>query len=123
MTHPIIAEVTARIADRSTDRRRAYLERMSAAAERGPARGRLACANLAHGFAASDTRDKRALRRMVKPNVAIVSSYNDMLSAHKPFEDYPAQLKQAVLQAGGIAQFAGGVPAMCDGVTQGREGM
>jgi phosphogluconate dehydratase len=123
MTHPIIAEVTARIADRSTDRRRAYLERMSAAAERGPARGRLACANLAHGFAASDTRDKRALRRMVKPNVAIVSSYNDMLSAHKPFEDYPAQLKQAVLQAGGIAQFAGGVPAMCDGITQGREGM
>jgi phosphogluconate dehydratase len=123
MTHPIIAEVTARIADRSTNRRRAYLERMSAAAERGPARGRLACANLAHGFAASDTRDKRALRRMVKPNVAIVSSYNDMLSAHKPFEDYPAQLKQAVLQAGGIAQFAGGVPAMCDGITQGREGM
>ena len=60
---------------------------------------------------------------MVKPNIAIVSSYNDMLSAHKPFESYPAQLKQAVLEAGGIAQFAGGVPAMCDGITQGRDGM
>ena len=123
MMHPVVAEVTARITERSADRRSAYLERISAAAERGPARGRLACANLAHGFAASDTRDKRALRRMVKPNIAIVSSYNDMLSAHKPFEDYPAQLKQAVLEAGGIAQFAGGVPAMCDGITQGREGM
>jgi phosphogluconate dehydratase len=123
MMHPVVAEVTARITERSADRRAAYLERISAAAERGPARGRLACANLAHGFAASDTPDKRALRRMVKPNVAIVSSYNDMLSAHKPFEDYPAQLKQAVLEAGGIAQFAGGVPAMCDGITQGREGM
>jgi phosphogluconate dehydratase len=123
MINPVVAEVTARITERSADRRSAYLKRTSAAAERGPARGRLACANLAHGFAASDTGDKRALRRMVKPNVAIVSSYNDMLSAHKPFEDYPAQLKQAVLEAGGIAQFAGGVPAMCDGITQGREGM
>jgi phosphogluconate dehydratase len=123
MMHRVVADVTARITERSADQRGAYLERISAAGERGPARGRVACANLAHGFAASDTRDKRALRRMVKPNVAIVSSYNDMLSAHKPFEDYPAQLKQAVLQAGGIAQFAGGVPAMCDGITQGRDGM
>ena len=88
-----------------------------------PARGRLACANLAHGFAASGKTDKKALRGMVKPNIAIVSSYNDMLSAHKPFEAFPAQLKQAVLEAGGIAQFAGGVPAMCDGITQGRDGM
>jgi len=123
MTHPVIDEVTKRIAARSAQRRGAYLERIAAEAERGPARGRLACANLAHGFAASDTRDKRALRRMVKPNIAIVSSYNDMLSAHKPFETYPARLKQAVLEAGGIAQFAGGVPAMCDGITQGRDGM
>ncbi len=121
--HPVIAEVTERIVERSATARSSYLQRISAAAERGPARGRLACANLAHGFAASGKQDKEALRRMVKPNVAIVSSYNDMLSAHKPFEDYPAQLKQAVLEAGGIAQFAGGVPAMCDGITQGREGM
>ena len=123
MTHPVIVDVTARITERSADQRTAYLNRLAAAAETGPARGRLACANLAHGFAASGTRDKSALRRMVKPNIAIVSSYNDMLSAHKPFESYPAQLKQAVLGAGGIAQFAGGVPAMCDGITQGRDGM
>ena len=123
MTHPMIADVTTRIATRSAEQRSAYLQRLAAAAETGPARGRLACANLAHGFAASDTRDKTALRRMVKPNIAIVSSYNDMLSAHKPFESYPARLKQAVLEAGGIAQFAGGVPAMCDGITQGRDGM
>ena len=123
MTHPVIADVTARITERSADQRTAYLNRLAAAAETGPARGRLACANLAHGFAASGTRDKSALRRMVKPNIAIVSSYNDMLSAHKPFESYPARLKQAVLEAGGIAQFAGGVPAMCDGITQGRDGM
>jgi dihydroxyacid dehydratase/phosphogluconate dehydratase len=103
MTHPVITDVTARIAERSLEQRRAYLSRLAAAAESGPARGRLACANLAHGFAASDTRDKSALRRMVKPNVAIVSSYNDMLSAHKPFESYPARLKQAVLEAGGMA--------------------
>jgi phosphogluconate dehydratase len=123
MTHPVVSDVTNRIAIRSADQRGTYLERIAAAAENGPARGRLACANLAHGFAASDTRDKSALRRMVKPNIAIVSSYNDMLSAHKPFETYPARLKQAVLEAGGIAQFAGGVPAMCDGITQGRAGM
>jgi len=121
--HPVIAAVTERITDRSTKQRTAYLERLDAAAERGPARAKLACANLAHGFAASDTRDKSALRRMVKPNIAIVSAYNDMLSAHKPFESYPAALKQSVIESGGIAQFAGGVPAMCDGITQGREGM
>jgi phosphogluconate dehydratase len=123
MTHQVIADVTARITERSREQRSAYLSRLAEAAESGPARGRLACANLAHGFAASGTRDKNALRRMVKPNIAIVSSYNDMLSAHKPFESYPARLKQAVLEAGGIAQFAGGVPAMCDGITQGRDGM
>jgi phosphogluconate dehydratase len=123
MTHPVIAAVTERIVARSVEQRSAYLDRLVEAAESGPARGRLACANLAHGFAASDTRDKNALRRMVKPNIAIVSSYNDMLSAHKPFESYPTRLKQAVLEAGGIAQFAGGVPAMCDGITQGRDGM
>jgi len=121
--HPVLAEVTARITERSRAEREAYLARIREAAERGPARGRLACANLAHGFAASGPADKEALRGLVKPNVAIVSAYNDMLSAHQPFESYPAQLKKAVVRAGGIAQFAGGVPAMCDGVTQGRDGM
>ena len=122
-THPVVAEVTARITERSRTERTAYLQRLEAAAQRGPARGRLACANLAHGFAASNPTDKAALRGTVKPNVAIVSAYNDMLSAHQPFESFPAQLKKAVIRSGGIAQFAGGVPAMCDGITQGREGM
>lgn len=121
--HPTVAEVTRRIVERSAATRGVYLERMAEQTHRGPARGRLACANLAHGFAATEPADKEALRRIVKPNLAIVSSYNDMLSAHKPFEDYPAQLKAAALGAGAIAQVAGGVPAMCDGITQGRAGM
>ena len=121
--HPVVAEVTARIVERSAPGRTAYLDRIRAAGDRGPARGRLACANLAHGFAASDAPAKQALRGRTKPNVAIVSAYNDMLSAHQPFETYPRALKQAVMRAGGIAQFAGGVPAMCDGITQGRDGM
>ncbi|OZC59300.1 phosphogluconate dehydratase [Rhodococcus sp. 06-470-2] len=121
--HPVLRRVTDRIADRSQSARAAYLARIDAAGDRGPARGRLACANIAHGFAASGKADKQALRGMVKPNIAIVSAYNDMLSAHKPFENYPAVLKKSVIDAGGIAQFAGGVPAMCDGITQGRDGM
>ena len=121
--HPVLRQVTDRIADRSQSDRTTYLARIAAAADQGPARGRLACANIAHGFAASGKADKQALRGMVKPNIAIVSAYNDMLSAHKPFETYPAVLKKSVIDAGGIAQFAGGVPAMCDGITQGRDGM
>ncbi|MDI9896676.1 phosphogluconate dehydratase [Rhodococcus sp. IEGM 1381] len=121
--HPVLRQVTDRIADRSQSDRTTYLARIAAAGEQGPARGRLACANIAHGFAASGKADKQALRGMVKPNIAIVSAYNDMLSAHKPFETYPAVLKKSVIDAGGIAQFAGGVPAMCDGITQGRDGM
>ena len=121
--NPVVREVTERIVERSREERAAYLGRIRAAVDRGPARGRLACANLAHGFAAAGPPDKEALRGFTKPNVAIVSAYNDMLSAHQPFETFPPLLKKAVLQAGGIAQFAGGVPAMCDGITQGREGM
>src|ERR1700677_5162893 len=121
--HPVVEDVTRRIVSRSAGTRTAYLERISAATDRGPARGRLACANFAHGLAAMNPPDKKALRSFVKPNVAIVSAYNDMLSAHQPFETYPAVLKAALRKAGGIGQFAGGVPAMCDGVTQGRDGM
>jgi len=121
--HPVIEAVTERLTERSAASRQAYLDRIDAAAVRGPARGRLACANVAHGFAAVAEPDKNALRRFVKPNVAIVSAYNDMLSAHQPFETYPAILKAALRDSGGIGQFAGGVPAMCDGVTQGRDGM
>ncbi len=122
MTHPVVTEVTRRLVERSAETRAVYLDRVRTAARQGPARGGLGCANLAHGFAASGT-DKDELKRTVRPNVAIVSSYNDMLSAHQPFVDFPAQIKAAVRDAGGVAQFAGGVPAMCDGITQGRAGM
>ncbi|GAA1016605.1 phosphogluconate dehydratase [Acrocarpospora pleiomorpha] len=124
--HPIVHEVTERIRSRGRASRAAYLARVDQAAAElraeGPARGRLACANLAHGFAAAEG-DKPALRAAVRPGVAIVTSYNDMLSAHQPYETYPRELKHAVRAAGGVAQVAGGVPAMCDGVTQGRAGM
>ena len=115
--------MTERLVERSAPARRVPRAGSAQAADRGPARARLACANLAHGFAASDEPGKQALRGRTKPNLAIVSSYNDMLSAHQPFETYPPVLKKAVIRAGGIAQFAGGVPAMCDGITQGRAGM
>jgi phosphogluconate dehydratase len=121
--HPVVADVTDRLVERSRPARSAYLRRIAEAGDRGPARGKLACANLAHGFAAADAPAKQALRGRTKPNIAIVSSYNDMLSAHQPFESYPPVLKKAVIKGGGIAQFAGGVPAMCDGITQGRDGM
>jgi len=122
MTHPVLSDVTRRLTERSAATRGAYLERVRAAAQQGPARGGLGCANFAHGFAASGA-DKDQLKRAATPNVAIVSSYNDMLSAHQPFDDFPAQIKAAARDAGGTAQFAGGVPAMCDGITQGRAGM
>lgn len=121
--HPAVAEVTARITERSAAGRADYLARIRAAAGTGPARGRLGCANLAHGFAAAEGAEKEGLRRGGKPNLAIVTSYNDMLSAHQPYGAYPPVLKDAVIRAGGIAQVAGGVPAMCDGITQGRDGM
>lgn len=119
----IIQEVTERIIERSRQSRKAYLEKIDIARRNGPHRGVLSCGNLAHGFAACNQEDKADLRSMTKANVAIVSSYNDMLSAHQPYETYPAILKQAINDIGSVAQFAGGVPAMCDGVTQGNPGM
>ncbi|MEC3974012.1 phosphogluconate dehydratase [Amycolatopsis sp. H20-H5] len=121
--HPVVAAVTARIAQRSAASRSAHLRRSAAAHEEGPIRRGLACSNLAHGFAAMEGGDKEALRAARAPGVAIVSAYNDMLSAHQPMQEYPAWIKASVREAGGVAQFAGGVPAMCDGVTQGRPGM
>ena len=123
MLNTTVAEVTARIVARSRDRRAAYLARIDAAATKGPRRGVLGCANLAHGFAACGAHDKGLLAADVVPNLAIVTSYNDMLSAHQPYEHFPALIKDAAREAGGVAQVAGGVPAMCDGVTQGRPGM
>ncbi|MGW4770030.1 phosphogluconate dehydratase [Nocardia sp. NPDC004278] len=121
--HPVVGEVTARITARSAATRRAYLDRIRRSASAGPARMSLACSNFAHGFAACNPADKLALRGSAHPDIAIVSSYNDLLSAHQPFHDYPDSLRTAVAGAGGVAQFAGGVPAMCDGITQGRAGM
>jgi phosphogluconate dehydratase len=118
-----VHEITERIRERSRSGRCDYMARMEAAHRRGSARSGLSCTNLAHGFAASDATDKEALKLMRWPNVAIVSAYNDMLSAHQPFERYPALIKRAAREAGAVAQFAGGVPAMCDGVTQGQPGM
>ena len=121
--NPVIEAVTKRIIERSQDSRTAYLARIAAAGNEGPARGTLSCSNLAHGFAASGSVEKSKLSANVVPNIAIVSAYNDMLSAHQPFEAYPALIRQAAAQHGAVAQFAGGVPAMCDGVTQGQDGM
>ena len=120
--HPVIAEVTRELADRSREARRGYLARMDAARISGPARRHLSCSNFAHVFAASGD-DKPALRSGAGPNIGIVSAYNDMLSAHQPFEAYPGIIRAAARAAGATAQVAGGVPAMCDGVTQGRPGM
>ncbi|MDP5041516.1 MAG: dihydroxy-acid dehydratase, partial [Paraglaciecola sp.] len=119
----LIQEVTQRIIERSQATRAAYLAKIEKARLQGPHRGVLSCGNLAHGFAACGAEEKADLRSMIKANIAIVSSYNDMLSAHQPYEAYPAKLKKAIAEVGSIAQFAGGVPAMCDGVTQGNPGM
>ncbi|MGN6782988.1 MAG: phosphogluconate dehydratase, partial [Marmoricola sp.] len=121
--HPVVERVTRRIQDRSRVPRAAYLAGIAEARQQGSARGGLACANLAHALAAAEPEHKELLQASLRPNVAIVTSYNDMLSAHQPFADFPRQLKRAALRAGGTAQVAGGVPAMCDGVTQGRAGM
>src|SRR5262245_41172302 len=121
--HPRIREVTERIRERSRASRAAYLARMRAGAAATTTRSRLSCANLAHGFAASTAQDKSALKQLQWPNIAIVTSYNDMLSAHQPFERYPGLIRMAARDVGATAQVAGGVPAMCDGVTQGQTGM
>ena len=122
--HPRIQEVTERLIERSRPTRERYLAQMAAAASDGPQRGKLQCANFAHGVAGcASTSDKQQLRLMNEANVAIVSAYNDMLSAHQPYEHFPEIIKQALRDVGSVGQFAGGVPAMCDGVTQGDPGM
>ena len=118
-----IAEVTERIVDRSKSSRQDYLKRIEAQASKGPHRNALSCGNLAHGFAACGHEDKAALAGDTAINIGIVTAYNDMLSAHQPYKDFPDLIKQAARDAGGVAQVAGGVPAMCDGVTQGQPGM
>ncbi|WP_095154265.1 phosphogluconate dehydratase [Pseudomonas sp. Irchel 3E13] len=121
--HPRILEVTERLIARSRPTRERYLQLIRGAASEGPMRARLQCANFAHGVAGCGTEDKQSLRLTNAANVAIISAYNDLLSAHQPYEHYPEQIKRALRDVGSVGQFAGGVPAMCDGVTQGEPGM
>jgi len=121
--HPRVRAVTERIIERSRGSRAAYLQRTAEQSGGEPARKRLSCTNLAHGFAASADHDKQALKELRWPNLAIVTAYNDMLSAHQPYERFPGLLRAAARASGATAQVAGGVPAMCDGVTQGQPGM
>ena len=121
--HPRVLEVTERLIARSRSTRERYLTLIRTAASDGPQRARLQCANFAHGVAGCDSDDKQTLRLMNAANVAIVSAYNDILSAHQPYQHFPEQIKQALREVGSVGQFAGGVPAMCDGVTQGEPGM
>jgi phosphogluconate dehydratase len=117
-----VASVTQRIIDRSRQSRGRYLALMEHAAEQRPSRDHLACSNLAHGFAAA-LEDQSSIASGRGPNLAIVTAYNDMLSAHQPYGAYPAQMKLHAREVGATAQVAGGTPAMCDGVTQGQDGM
>lgn len=121
--HPGLEAVTERIRERSRERRARYLARLQAAIPGSPYRGQLGCTNLAHGFAASPVEDKLRIKTIKAPNIGIVTAYNDMLSAHQPLGVYPEWIKQAARELGATAQVAGGVPAMCDGITQGQPGM
>ena len=123
MIHPKIAEITDRIIERSATTRNTYLAQIDAAFLDGVHRSTLNCGNLAHGFAACNQHDKDALAEDIVPNLGIITAYNDMLSAHQVYEDYPKAIKQYANEFGAVAQVAGGVPAMCDGVTQGQPGM
>ncbi len=122
MVHSVITDVTRRIVDRSADLRGPHLERMEHAKSKGPARGHLSCSGQAHAYAGAGE-DQQSMATGTAGNLGIVTAYNDMLSAHQPFERYPALIRDAIRAAGGTAQVAGGVPAMCDGVTQGEAGM
>ena len=123
MTNSKITAITDRIIERSRATRETYLAKIERGRSEGPARYRLSCGNLAHGFAASDDIAKKALSEGNAPNLGVVSAYNEMLSAHEPYGEYLPILRKAAHGVGMTAQFAGGVPAMCDGVTQGRDGM
>ena len=123
MINPTLQQVTERICERSRVNRESYLKHIDQAAAAGPSRQSISCSNLAHGVAACSPSDKQSLISGPTANIAIISSYNDMLSAHQPFETYPDVIRRTAHEAGAVAQFAGGVPAMCDGVTQGEAGM
>ncbi|MDO2437244.1 phosphogluconate dehydratase [Aeromonas veronii] len=123
MIHKVISDVTALIRERSAARRQAFMARIQRQAEQGKTRAALACGNLAHAVAACSSDEKGRILDMTRANVGIVTAYNDMLSAHQPYQGYPDQIKTVLAELGHSAQVAGGVPAMCDGVTQGQPGM
>ncbi|NOU49680.1 phosphogluconate dehydratase [Pseudoalteromonas sp. JBTF-M23] len=123
MLHPRVKEVTERVIERSQQTRQAYLERINKAKKQTRVRSGLGCGNIAHVMAACSSDDKARLKADEQPNLAIINSYNDMLSAHVPYKEYPDLIKQIAQKYDATAQVAGGVPAMCDGVTQGRDGM
>jgi phosphogluconate dehydratase len=120
---PALVEVTQRITERSASLRQAYLARITRMAGRAPGAERMGCANVAHAFAAMPVNDKLRVVAHKGPHIGIVTAYNDMLSAHQPYEGYPALVRDEARQHGATVQVAGGVPAMCDGVTQGLPGM
>ena len=119
----VVSSVTQRVIRRSASLRSDYLQQLASDQNNRPERGKLSCGNLAHGFAACGSGDKDSLRLVQAANMAIVTAYNDMLSAHQPYADYPDKIKCALREMGCTGQVAGGVPAMCDGVTQGQDGM
>jgi phosphogluconate dehydratase len=121
--HPLVHEVTLRIVNRSQVQRAQYLRMLELSQKPGPYRRDLGCANMAHAYAGMSGETKWRLLQAKQPNLGIVTSYNDMLSAHKPYEHYPELIRQVAAQCGATAQVAGGVPAMCDGITQGEDGM
>ena len=121
--HAIVEKITQRIVERSKKSRQGYLERIEEAKGQGAFRNRLPCSNFAHDLAGCNSGCRSSLLDEKVPNIGIISAYNDMVSAHQPYEAYPKIIKEAIAGAGGTAQFAGGVPAMCDGITQGEPGM
>jgi len=121
--HPELLRVTERIRQRSASTRQAYLDMLAAAKRPGAYRAGMGCANIAHAFAAMPAADKLVLHQERQPNIGVVTAYNDMLSAHQPYEHYPERIRAAARALGATAQVAGGVPAMCDGITQGEDGM
>ncbi len=120
---PVLIEVTQRIRERSAASRAAYLARVQAAIDRPRGADRMGCANVAHAFAALPANDKLRVVAERAPNIGVVTAYNDMLSAHQPYEGFPAVIRDEARKLGATTQVAGGVPAMCDGVTQGLPGM
>ncbi|MGI9345216.1 MAG: dihydroxy-acid dehydratase, partial [Gammaproteobacteria bacterium] len=123
MTHPVIESVTQAIIERSSQSRAAYEQKCERMRDQYPPKQILSCGNMAHAYAASDHADKISIRSLDAPNLGIINAYNDMLSAHQPLATYPDIIREAARKKGATAQVAAGVPAMCDGVTQGQAGM